>query len=143
LEHVADDHQHHDKANQEQDQHRSLRGDAPGNRIELLMILDDHSRWQPKTSCFSLRHNGDAPLQNPKTLALPVAIRYRPNVAAASRSFSRPHLSRHCKFIAHSRVPSFSVRETPFDYTARCAPSIYCSCLRSRLTVLASPGEGF
>ena len=39
----------------------------------------------------------------------------------------------------HSRVTSFSVRESPFDCKAPCAPSIYCSCLRSRLTVLAPP----
>jgi len=38
---------------------------------------------------------------------------------------------------AESRATSFNARELPFDCTARCAPSIYCSCLRSRLTVLA------
>ena len=34
-EHVADDRQHHDKADQEQDKHRPLRGDTPGSRVEL------------------------------------------------------------------------------------------------------------
>ena len=40
---------------------------------------------------FRFGTNGGAPLQNPKTLAVPVAIRSRPNVPAASRGFSRPH----------------------------------------------------
>jgi hypothetical protein len=43
---------------------------------------------------------------------------------------------------AHSRVISFSVRESPSDCTVRCAPSISCSFLRSRLTVLAAPRGG-
>jgi hypothetical protein len=56
---------------------------------------------------FRFVTNDRASLQNPKTLALPVAIRYRPDVAAASRSFSRPHRFSQCQFrCAFTPLPS-------------------------------------
>lgn len=51
---------------------------------------------------FTFGTNDGAPLQNSKTLAWPGAIRYRSDVAAASRSFSRPHRVFKPQLHAHS-----------------------------------------
>ena len=53
-----------------------------------------HPRGQPKTSCFLLRHKRQcSPLQNPKTLALPVAIRHRPPMSPLRAVVSRGHIA--------------------------------------------------
>lgn len=101
---------------------RSLRRIGVRNRLTADVTIN--CAGSQRLRVFSLRHNSGAPLQNPKTLSLPVAIPCRPRCrrcepwVLAATSLSTIATQQRIRALF-----SVGLRESPFDCTAHCAPS--------------------
>ena len=81
-----------------------------------------HRVGSQRLRVFCCGTNDSAPPQNSKPLALPVATKYRPDVAACTSRAATSHFCNHNSTRIRALF-SPTLREARFHCTARCAPS--------------------